>query len=76
MATASIPRRNTDWTKCCLCQDDKDEELKSPPTRYAIEQDGYSMLAKNIPIFQSISDMPIKFDPARLDEGSGVEETL
>ena len=34
------------------------------------------MIGKNIPMFQSINDMPIKFDPARLDEGSGVEETL
>ena len=75
MATA-IPRWKTDWTKCCLCQEDRDEELNSPPTRYAMKQDGYSMIGKNIPMFQSVNEMPIKFDPARLDEGSGVEDTL
>ena len=75
MATA-IPIWKTDWIKCCLCQEDRAEELKSPPTRYAMEQDGYSMIGKNIPMFQSINEMPIKFDPAGLDEGSGVEETL
>ena len=51
MPTA-IPRWKTDWTKCCLCQEDRDEELKSPPTRYAMEQDGYSMIGNNIPMFQ------------------------
>lgn len=77
MATA-IPRSRwkTDWTKCCLCQEDRDQELKSPPTRYTIEQDGYSMIGKNIPMFESINEMPIKFDPACLEEGNGVEETL
>jgi len=45
MATA-IPRWKTDWTKCCLCQEDRADELKSPPTRYAMEQDGYSMIGK------------------------------
>jgi len=41
-----------------------------------MKQDGYSMIGKNIPMFQSVNEMPIKFDPARLDEGSGVENTL
>ena len=67
----------TDWTKCCLCQEDKtDEDLKSPPTRYSIENDGYYMIASNIPLFQAINEMPIVLDPARLDEGDGIEETL
>ena len=72
IATA-IPRWKTDWTKCCLCQEDRDEELKSPPTRYAMEQDGYSMIGKNILMFQSINEMPIKFDPARLDDSGGAK---
>ena len=63
----------TDWNKCCLCQIDKDEDLKSLPTRYEKDRDndGYVMLARNIP-----HQMPIKLDPNRLDQGNGIEESL
>ena len=37
---------------------------------------GYSNLAINIPLFYSLNQMPIDFNPARLDEGDGIEETL
>ena len=76
MACATVLRRKTNWAKCCLCQENKSEELISPPTRYTLEQDGYSMICKNIQKFLSINQMPIKVDLARLDEGEGVEETL
>lgn len=67
----------TDWSKCCICQEDKDnEDLKSPPTRYSSEQDGYTMIATNVPLFHALNEMPIVLDPARLDEGGGIEETL
>ena len=68
----------TDWNKCCLCQIDKDEDLKSPTTRYETDRDndGYVMLARNIPLFNGIHQMPIKLDPNRLDQGNGIEESL
>ena len=68
----------TDWRKCCLCQTDKKEELKSPPTHYACspENDGYSMIATNVPLFQAINQQPIRLDMSRLDDGGGIEETL
>ena len=75
MATA-IPRWKTDCAKVLQCQEDRDEELKSPPTRYAKEKDGCAIIGKNIPMFQFINEMRTKFDPSRLDEGTGVEETL
>ncbi len=77
MASVVPSKWQTDWNKCCLCQQDKkDEDLKSPPTRYSTEQDGYSMIASNLPLFQAINDLPIILDPARLDEGDGIEKTL
>ena len=33
-------------------------------------------LATNIPLFHSLNALPIKIDPARLDEGGGIEEIL
>lgn len=34
------------------------------------------MIASNIPLFHAINEMPIVLDPARLDDGGGIEETL
>ena len=31
------------------------------------------MIGTNVSMFQSINEMPISFDPARLDEGSGIQ---
>lgn len=66
----------TDWSKCCLCQKKKSEELKSPRAQQPQEHDGYTMIATNIPLFHAINEMPIVLDPARLDDGGGIEETL
>ena len=46
----------------------------SNPTKGA--DDGYGLLARNIPQFHSVNQLPIKLDPARLDDGSGIQETL
>ena len=72
-------RRKTDWNKCCLCQEDKsDETLISPLSTFQRKQDysGYSNIATNVPLFYAVNDMPIPFNPARLDEGEGIETTL
>lgn len=50
------------------------ETFKSPPTHYLHEHDGYTMLAINIPLFHAILELPIALDPARLDEGGGIEK--
>ena len=34
------------------------------------------MIANNVPLFHAINELPIVLDPARLDEGNGIEETL
>ena len=34
------------------------------------------MIATNIPLSHAINEMPIVLDPARLDDGGGIEETL
>ena len=66
----------TDWSKCCLCQKKKNEELKSPRAQQPQGHDGYTMIATNIHLFYAINEMPIVLDPARLDDGGGLEETL
>ena len=67
----------TEWSRCCLFQKDKhNEDLKSAPTRYSCEQDGYTIIATNVPLFHTLNEMPLVPDPARLDEGGGIEDTL
>ena len=77
LATSFEASLETDWERCCLCQTDKNEDLKSPPRRYANKDgDGYAMIARNLPLFKNIHQMPIIMDIARLDNGTGIEETL
>lgn len=79
MAEANVisANRKTNWSLCCLCQKDKrGEGLTSTPSHHAPEHDGYKMLARNIPMFSEINDMPLRIDPKRLDEGDGIEATL
>ena len=53
------------------------EDLKQPiPGHSRPDQDGYLMLATNIPPFQELNQLPMIIDPARLDEGGGIEVTL
>lgn len=74
MATRSW---HTDWDKCCLCQTDRKEGLTSPLTNPSKRvDDGYSQLGRNIPRFLAVSELPLKLNPARLDDGNGIEETL
>ena len=77
METSTKPNWKTDWSKCCLCQQEKNEDLRSPvtnPTKREIY--GYTNIAINIPLFVAINALPIVLDPARLDGGGGIEETL
>ena len=67
----------TVWTKCCLCQQDKDEELKSPHANTSKRgEDGYTDLARDVPLFHSLNEMTINLDPVRLDEGDDIDVTL
>lgn len=79
MDANSIPTCRTDWSKCCLCQEEKKNEfLISPLGSFQRTQDyaGYSNIVRNVPLFHAINDMPIAINPSRLDEGDGIEATL
>ena len=65
-----------DWVRCCLCQNEKNKDLKSPPTYYSHQHDGYTLIAIKVRLFHAINELPIALDPARLNEGGVVEKTL
>jgi hypothetical protein len=75
-SSSSSVKWQTNWTKCCLYQQKKKEDLKSPPSSYTIKADGYTNIATNVPLFHAINALLIKLDPQRLDEGEGIENTL
>jgi hypothetical protein len=57
-ATPLKSKSQTDWNKCCFCRTEKKgKDLKSPPTHYSCikDNDGYYMIATNIPLFQGIN---------------------
>ena len=66
----------TNWSKCRLCQQEKSNAtLISPLSSCQRKQDyaGYSNIARNVPLFHAINDMPIAFNPSRIDEGEDIE---
>ena len=65
-----------DWSKCCLCQTDMKESLSCPlanPSKKA--SDGYSLFERNIPQFHPVNQLPIEFDPAKLEDDNGINAT-
>ena len=74
--SAAEAKWQTDWGKCCLCQEDRKEILKCPSSTSHTEHDGYNNIATNVPLFHELNALPIHLDPKRLDNGSGIELTL
>ena len=68
--------KDTDWSKCFICQVDKDETLMSPRNTSDESKSGYTLLVRNIHEFRSINEMPIPIDIRRIDNGHGIESTL
>jgi len=62
-------KQETDWSKCFLCQVDKDEVLKCPQNPTESLKSGYKTLSNNIPEFFQINEMPMPIDVRRIDDG-------
>ena len=72
-ASSSTAPNETDWSKCFICQEDKDEKLMFPSVKK--EGAGFSTIVENLKQFESIECL--SFSLERLDEqGKGIEETL
>ena len=63
----------TDWSKCFICQEDKDDKLMFPNAKNAGA--GFASIVENLIQFEDMECLP--FSLKRLDEqGKGIEETL
>ena len=69
LSASSADSWETDWTKCCLCQEVTTDLLKS-------SDKGYTMLGKNIHLFHELNALPIPLDIRRLNHGEGNESTM
>ena len=76
LSESSATGWQTDWNKCCLCQEDKNENLIPSSKSYKREEAGYKNIEINLPLFHEINALPIPMDIKRLDDGSGIENTL
>ena len=64
-----------DWAICFLCQRITEEKLTCP-LDYAHGGGGYKTLARTLPMFYELCDLPSFLQLSRLDEGGGIESTL
>ena len=76
LSTSSATDWQTDWNKCCLCQEDATENLIPSSKSFKREESGYKNIATNLPLFHKLNALPIPIDIKPLDDGSGIENTL
>ena len=67
---------HTYLNKCCLCQEDKIENLIPSSKSYKREEAGYKNIATNLPLFHKLNALPIPMNIQRLDDGSGRKTTV
>ena len=68
----------TDWTKCVLCQHDKNDKLLCPANskKQGSIGAGYISLAENVTAFCDAGCLTTTLDISRINDGDGVEATL
>ena len=66
---------NINWKLCCLCQEEKADHLQCPINAKG-PNCGYEYLATNLLEFQKLNSLPMNVNLDKLDEGSGIAETL
>ena len=67
----------TDWNLCVLCQKTNSDPLIDPSkARNKSQPSGHKTLANNLAELDKLGALPLLIDISRLDDGSGLEETL
>jgi hypothetical protein len=68
---------STDWTKCIICQVDKEDQLAScPANSFRTGTSGYETFATNALEFETLGEIPLDVDLERLNDGEGIQQTL
>jgi hypothetical protein len=75
MANQSLVHIN--WKLCIICQVKTNEPLQCPAnSKRSDVGSGYKSSADNIKSFQDLGEIPQKLDPKKIDDGSGIENSL
>lgn len=70
-------QKDIDWSLCVLCQKQSPGHLIDPRNCRSQEKPkGYSTLANNLEELHCLNSLPFNIDISRLDDGSGIENTL
>ena len=65
------------WKLCVLCQTETDETLQCPArSSKLLVGSGYMSLAENLNQFKDLGIVPMNLDVEKLDEETGIQETL
>ena len=73
--SSSAEPDSINWELCFLCQEEKDDHLQCPINAKG-HKCGYKYLATNLLEFKKLNSLPINIKFEKLDEGSGIAETL
>ena len=73
--SSSAEPDSINWELCCLCQEEKDDHLQCPISAKG-PKCGFEYLATNLLEFQKLNSLPVNVNLDKLDEGSGIAETL
>ena len=73
--SSSAEPDSINWELCCLCQEEKDDHLQCPINAKG-PKCGYEYLATNLLELQKLNSLPVNVNLDKLDEGSGIAETL
>ena len=78
LSSRSVPAAQpTDWTLCALCQQTSSESLIDPfKSKNKSQSTGYETLADNLRSLDELNSLPLCITISRLDDGTGIEETL
>eukprot|EP00112_Aurelia_sp_Birch-Aquarium-sp1_P023326 Seg6900.2 transcript_id=Seg6900.2/GoldUCD/mRNA.D3Y31 product="hypothetical protein" protein_id=Seg6900.2/GoldUCD/D3Y31 len=68
---------NIDWERCIICQDNTSEVVQCPADSSRSDAGvGYVRFEENFMRFKELGALPVKIEAERLDNGSGISNTL
>ena len=77
MTPESSPDLETDWKKCIICQQDKNDKLVCPADSKKEDVGaGYVSLANDVTAFDNAECLRKMLSMSRINDGDGVEATL
>lgn len=69
--------KNIDWEKCIICQENTSDVLQYPADSSRSDAGvGYVRFEENFTRFKELGALPVKIEAERLDNGSGISNTL